>query len=252
MSQRCTGPDRMLPDLTGFRGEMSRSGPGILDHGMTKLRTRGLMALAGLVLGTGAAQAGGAPWVDPSKPEVKYVPPVRLTVAVVGSTHFWGGLTYSEEGTGLSFSDSTEVTESGKVSVAYELYEGIELGAALRYAPSIKFDGATWSNREVDVFGRLAVHSRPWKQLDVAFMADFGHSSIHQSDSAVPDPEGFVMDLQGGAMYPLGGGLFGVTVFGYQRGFQTTISEHIPGQPEPTNYTTDFVHFDLGLAYRFL
>lgn len=217
---------------------------------MTTLRSRLLIVVVGAVAWSGTARADT--WVDPTKPSVKYVPPGHLTVAVVGSTHFWGGLTYSEEGTGLSFSDSTAVTESAKVSVAYEVYEGIELGAALRYAPSIKFEGEDWSNREVDIFGRAAVHARPWQRLDVSFMADFGRSSIHQSDSAVPDPTGFVMDLQAGAMYPIGGGFFGATALGYQRGFQTTTTETIPGQPEPTTYTTDFMHFDVGLAYRFL
>ncbi|MCE9573993.1 MAG: hypothetical protein K8W52_12660 [Deltaproteobacteria bacterium] len=219
---------------------------------MTKLRTRGLMAVAGVVLGAGAAQAGDAPWVDPTNATVKYVPPGHLTIAIVGSTHFWGGLTYSEEGTGLSYSDSTQVTESGKVSVAYEVYEGIELGAAVRYAPSIKYAGVSSSNREVDVFGRVAFHVRPWNRLDLAFVADLGRSSIHEADAAVPDPTGFVMDLQAGVSYPLGAGLFGVTALGYQRGFQNTTTESIPGQPEPTTYTTDFMHFDVGLAYRFL
>jgi hypothetical protein len=208
------------------------------------------MAGLGLMIASGAAHA--TPWVDPTQPSPAYVPPGRVTVAVTGSGHVWGGLTFSQEGTGISFIDSTAFTQSGKASIGYEVYEAIELGIAVRYAPSIKYAGATWSNREVDVFGRAAFHVRPWQRLDLSFAGDFGYATIHESDGAVPDPTGFVMDLSVGAMYPLGAGFFGVTGLGYQRGFQNTTSEHIPGQREPTTYTTDFMHFDLGVAYRFL
>jgi hypothetical protein len=210
--------------------------------------------IVAMVLVSGAARAGSmTPWVDPTKPEVKFVPPGRLMIVASGSTQFWGGLTYSEEGTGLTASDSTVTTGSGKVVVGVEVYEGIELGAAVRYAPSIKFEGETWSDRELDLFGRIGIHGRPWKQLDVSFAIDAGHSHIYQSaGSTLPDPTGFVIDFSGAAMYPLGASFYGVAGLGYQRGFQTTTSEHIPGQPQPTTYNTDFMHFDLGIGYRFL
>jgi hypothetical protein len=207
------------------------------------------VVVAGAVGGAGVAQAGAAPGLEPARART---PSWRVQALATGSVHFWGGLVISEESTADSVVASTALTHSEALAVGVQVIDNLELGVAVRYSPSIKFEGDDWNHRELDLSGRIAFHAQPAAGIDVAFAAHLGESHIYEpANAGFADPTGFVADLRAEVQYGLGSGFSAVTGFGYQRGFQSASLVDRYGRPTDATYTTDFMHADIGLGYRY-
>lgn len=144
----------------------------------------------------------------------------------------------------------------GTAWFGWEATEGFEIGGQVRYIGHERIAMDTGDGSELITSLRLAAHTRPWEQLDLAFVLAPGYSHVFMTPTVnLPDAGGFTVDLQLEATYPISRGLYGVATLGYQRGFQRTSEpSQIPsdnGKPVPTDWATDYVHVGLGLAHRF-
>ncbi len=177
-----------------------------------------------------------------------YVPPGKLVAGV--TTEWLPG--------GSFLSGDVDAQTAWGVSgwFGWEAVDRIELGISPRYIAHVAPVGDTYAGKEVDLEARIAFHTRPYRKLDLAFLAAGGFSWVHLAPEemyVVADPSGPVGELGVSAAYPVGNGLWGVASLGYERGFQTTpyTSGGLIKTTEDTDFSTAFFHLGIGLAYRF-
>ncbi len=198
----------------------------------------------GLVLvgSAGAARAGD------------YVP-VGTRVAGASADFMPDGMTVYSGNYGEGDFD-VEPAYGGSAWFGWEATEGFEIGALARYIGHEKIVNDTGTGSELIGALRIAAHTRPWDQLDLAFVLSPGYSHVFVTPTTnLPDASGFTVDFALETSYPIGGGLYAVATLGYQRGFQrTTEPSQIPTdnmKPVTTDWATDYLHLGLGLAHRF-
>lgn len=210
------------------------------------MKKSAIVALGLVASLAGPATAGGI------VPYTEYHPQGRFVISASGSAHVLGGQSFAGFDSSDLAIDSTAITGSVGLTAGGFVYPNVELGGALRYAPSIRADSAATGNRQVDVGGRIAFHIQPWRTLDGSFAIHFGYSHISLPATATStDPTGPVFDLIAGLAYPFGGGAWATCGLGLEHGLQRTQGRDNLGNPADAAYTTTFLHLDVGVAYRF-
>ena len=181
-----------------------------------------------------------------------YVPAGTRVAGVSADFLPAGGTTYSGnlgEGT-----FDVEPAYGGSAWFGWEATEGFEIGALARFIGHEQIVNDSGTGAELIGALRIAAHTRPWEQLDLAFVLSPGYSHVFMTPTTnLPDASGFTVDLALEASYPIGHGLYGVATLGYQRGFQRTTEPYklAPNNMATTAWATDYLHLGLGLSRRF-
>jgi hypothetical protein len=139
----------------------------------------------------------------------------------------------------------------GTAWLGWEVLPGFELGAQVRYIANEQISGDMATGSELITSARIAAHTRPSPDIDVAFVVAPGFSHVYiQPSINLPDASGFTVDFAGELSVPVSKDVFAVFTLGYQRGFQRT-SEVYLGQDAVTAWATGYGHLGAGLSTRF-